>query len=220
MSAGIHIVNRYPHSIEKVWAALTDPTLIPLWTVTGQGAHPEGFEPTVGNRFRYIGRPFPGWDGVVHCEVLKVDAPHQLKYSWRNHPDDEPTFVSYELTETSVGTTFEYDHTGFKGLGGLFMSKLLGLGSPQDARRWTTPCTRRSHRSRDASPRQYASATPDLTRPRSKSDQIRSDQTPARSSDRQPDPDRRMGDASLASQFPNHSPQPADCSYGPTRRRR
>jgi uncharacterized protein YndB with AHSA1/START domain len=126
MSAGIHIVNRYPHSIEKVWAALTDPTLIPLWTVTGQGAHPEGFEPTVGNRFRYIGRPFPGWDGVVHCEVLKVDAPHQLKYSWRNHPDDEPTFVSYELTETSVGTTFEYDHTGFKGLGGLFMSKLLG----------------------------------------------------------------------------------------------
>lgn len=124
--SSFHILNNYPHPIGKVWAALTDPDLIPLWTVTGQGAHPEGFEPIVGNRFRYIGKPVPGWDGVVHCEVLAVEAPHFLKYTWANHPDDRPSIVSYRLTPTPDGhTNFVYDHTGFKGVGGFFMSKLL-----------------------------------------------------------------------------------------------
>jgi uncharacterized protein YndB with AHSA1/START domain len=125
MSA-FHIVNSYPHTIEKVWAAVTDPDLIPLWTVTGQGAHPEGFEPTVGNRFRYIGKPLPGWDGVVHCEVLGVRAPYLLQYTWANHPDDRASIVSYKLAPTpDGGTTFVYDHTGFKGPGGFLMAKLL-----------------------------------------------------------------------------------------------
>jgi uncharacterized protein YndB with AHSA1/START domain len=126
MSTEIHIVTSYPHPIEKVWAALTDPSLIPLWTSTGQGAHPEGFEPVVGNRFRYVGKPFPGWDGVVQCEVVEADAPRQLKYSWANHQGDHPTYVTYGLTSTPNGAEFVYDHTGFRGPGGFFMSKLLG----------------------------------------------------------------------------------------------
>jgi uncharacterized protein YndB with AHSA1/START domain len=120
------IVTTYPHSIEKVWAALTDPELIPLWTVTGQGAHAEEFAPNVGTHFRYIGKPVPGWDGVVHCEVLAADAPRFLKYSWANHPDDEASIVAYELTSTlESATTLVYEHTGFKGVGGILMSKLL-----------------------------------------------------------------------------------------------
>jgi uncharacterized protein YndB with AHSA1/START domain len=62
----------------------------------------------------------------VHCEVLGADAPHFLKYTWANHPDDRPSIVSYQLTPTPAGgTNFVYDHTGFKGIGGFFMSKLL-----------------------------------------------------------------------------------------------
>ena len=30
------IVQDYPHPMAKVWRALTDPTLIPLWTSTGK----------------------------------------------------------------------------------------------------------------------------------------------------------------------------------------
>ena len=33
----IRIVRDYPHSPAKVWRALTDPALIPLWTSTGAG---------------------------------------------------------------------------------------------------------------------------------------------------------------------------------------
>jgi uncharacterized protein YndB with AHSA1/START domain len=37
------IVQDYPHPMAKVWRALTDPTLIPLWTSTGKDVldHPE-----------------------------------------------------------------------------------------------------------------------------------------------------------------------------------
>jgi uncharacterized protein YndB with AHSA1/START domain len=33
----IHIVRDYPHPPAKVWRAVTDPALIPLWTATGAG---------------------------------------------------------------------------------------------------------------------------------------------------------------------------------------
>jgi uncharacterized protein YndB with AHSA1/START domain len=62
----------------------------------------------------------------VHCKVLAVKAPRLLKYTWANHPDDRPSIVTYELTPTlDGGTTFVYDHTDFKGIGGFFISKLL-----------------------------------------------------------------------------------------------
>jgi uncharacterized protein YndB with AHSA1/START domain len=39
----IRIVRDYPYPPEKVWRALTDPALIPLWTSIGAGGRPEGF---------------------------------------------------------------------------------------------------------------------------------------------------------------------------------
>ena len=33
----IRIVRDYPHPLAKVWRAVTDPALIPLWTATGPG---------------------------------------------------------------------------------------------------------------------------------------------------------------------------------------
>ena len=44
----IRIERDYPHPPAKVWRAVTDPALIPLWTATGQGGRPEGFSTTVG----------------------------------------------------------------------------------------------------------------------------------------------------------------------------
>ena len=37
----IRIVRDYPHPRAKVWRALTDPALIPLWTATGASGRPE-----------------------------------------------------------------------------------------------------------------------------------------------------------------------------------
>lgn len=124
--ADILLQNRYDCEPRIVWAALTDPALVPLWTSTGQGGRPEGFLPVVGTRFRFVGKPVPGWNGIVRCEVLAVDQAHLLSYSWRNKEDDNPTQVSYELTPDNVGTLFTYRHTGFRGVEGMVMSRLLG----------------------------------------------------------------------------------------------
>ncbi|ROQ76733.1 SRPBCC domain-containing protein [Streptomyces sp. NBC_01260] len=122
----IHIVRDYPHAPEKVWRAVTDPQLIPLWTATGAGARPEGFEAAVGNRFTFVAKPKPGWSGVVVCEVLEVVEPSLLRFSWQDEGGGAITEVAYRIEARGAGTRFTYDHTGFTGAGGLFMSKILG----------------------------------------------------------------------------------------------
>jgi uncharacterized protein YndB with AHSA1/START domain len=68
----------------------------------------------------------PGWDGIVSCEVLEVDEPSLLRYSWTDNAGGDATEVVYRLEPHAGGTRFSYDHTGFTGVKGLFMAKLLG----------------------------------------------------------------------------------------------
>ena len=119
------IVKEYPRPRPVVWRALTDPALIPMWTSTGQGGRPEGFQPEIGNHFRFVGKPFPGWDGIVRCEVLAVDEPSLLRFTWRNKDGDRPSIVTNRLDETPAGTRLIYEHTEFHGIEGLFMARLL-----------------------------------------------------------------------------------------------
>jgi uncharacterized protein YndB with AHSA1/START domain len=123
--SGYTLTRDYPHPPQVVWRALTDPSLVPLWTSTGRGGRPVGFAPEVGNRFQYVARPLPGWDGVVHCEVLEVRAPALLRYSWRNGPPDEPTTVLCRLQPRDGGTRLTWEHSGFRGLGGFLISRIL-----------------------------------------------------------------------------------------------
>ena len=124
--AEIRIVRDYPQPPEKVWRALTDPTLIPRWTSTGAGGRPEGFATSVGTKFRYVAKPKPGWSGIVDCEVLESDEPTLLRYSWADPGGGEVTEVAYRLEAHGNGTRFTFEHTGFTGIGGLFMATLLG----------------------------------------------------------------------------------------------
>jgi uncharacterized protein YndB with AHSA1/START domain len=124
--SGFVITREYPRPRHVVWKALTDPDLVPLWTSTGQGGRPEGFKPQVGTRFRFVGKPFPGWDGIVLCEVIAVDEPALLRFTWRNKERDKPSTVTNLLEPTAVGTRLTYEHNGFSGIEGLVMSRLLG----------------------------------------------------------------------------------------------
>ena len=122
----IHIVRQYPHSPGKVWRAMTDPELIPYWTSTGKGARAEGFEPVAGTRFQFVAKPMPGWRGIVDCEVLEVRERELLHYTWVGAEGETPSHVRYRLEPTADGTRFTYHHTGFVGITGFAMSKLLG----------------------------------------------------------------------------------------------
>ncbi|MCW2638281.1 MAG: Activator of Hsp90 ATPase 1 family protein [Dactylosporangium sp.] len=120
----IRIVRDYPHPPAKIWRAVTDPALIPLWTSTGQGGRPEGFSTTVGTRFQFVAKPQPGWRGIVDCEVLEAREPSLLRYSWVGDENGDTTYVTYRLEPHAGGTRFTYEHTGFTGIGGFLLAKL------------------------------------------------------------------------------------------------
>ena len=92
----------------------------------GAGGRPEGFAPVPGTKFRFVAKPKPGWNGSVNCEVLEARAPDLLRYTWTDGGGGETTEVTYRLEPAGDGTRFTFEHTGFTGVGGLFMSRLLG----------------------------------------------------------------------------------------------
>jgi len=123
-----HITREYPHSAGKLWHALTDPELVPLWTSTGRGGRPEGFRAEVGNHFRFAGKPVPGWNGIVDCEVLAVEPPVMLRHTWQGD-ERQPSVVTWRIERCEAGSRLTYDHTGFNGSGGFIMAKfVLGAG--------------------------------------------------------------------------------------------
>jgi len=122
--SGFRVVRDYPYPRAKVWRAVTDPALVPLWTATGAGARLEGFAATVGTTFQYVATPKPGWSGVVDCEVLAVEEPSLLRYSWAD-AGGAVTEVAYRLEPRADGTRFIFEHTGFTGVGGFFLARIL-----------------------------------------------------------------------------------------------
>lgn len=124
-ASDIHLVRCYADPPEKVWRLLVDPMLIPLWTSTGKGGRPRGFAPEVGTRFQYVAKPMPGWSGIVECEVLEVREPFLLRYTWLGGEKDDVTTVTNRLELHDGGTRFTWEHTGFTGIGGFIVSRVL-----------------------------------------------------------------------------------------------
>jgi uncharacterized protein YndB with AHSA1/START domain len=117
----IRITRDYPHPPAKVWRALTDPVLMERWMIA---ARPEGFSTAVGTRFQFVGKPQPGWSGVVDCEVLEARAPEVFRYAW-TADGGAATQVTYWLEPHAGGTRFTFEHIGFTGIGGFLLSKLV-----------------------------------------------------------------------------------------------
>ena len=95
------------HVPEKVWRALTDPELLTEWLLP---VIDHKLEP--GAAFRFEAPPKPGWDGVVSCRFLEIEA--QRKLSWRWVVGDIDTVVTFTLTPTATGTHLSLLHSGFK----------------------------------------------------------------------------------------------------------
>jgi uncharacterized protein YndB with AHSA1/START domain len=116
----IRVTRDYPYPPWKVWRALTDPELIALW-----GMRPEGFAAVVGTRFKFVAKPNPGWRGWVECEVLEAREPSVLRYSWVGDDNGDRTEVTYTLEAHAGGTRLTFLHTGFTGIGGFMLAKLM-----------------------------------------------------------------------------------------------
>jgi uncharacterized protein YndB with AHSA1/START domain len=122
MKRAIHLEAYYDSPIEEVWHALTDREALAQWLMEND------FEARVGHRFRFRTTPMPGWDGTLDCEVLAVEAPHLLRYSWCNARNRVDTIVTWTLAEEGRGTRVILDHVGFSGLRAVLVSELLKRG--------------------------------------------------------------------------------------------
>jgi uncharacterized protein YndB with AHSA1/START domain len=121
-----------PHPPERIWRALTTGELIAEWLMQND------FQPVPGHRFQFRAKPIPGWSGVTNCEVIEVEGPRRLAYSWGDGTESHSglkTVVTWTLTPIDGGTLVRMEHSGFrpqdeagyKGMGGGWPRVLEGL---------------------------------------------------------------------------------------------
>jgi uncharacterized protein YndB with AHSA1/START domain len=123
MSYDIHIEQSYDAPVERVWQALTSSDSLAEWLM------PNDFKAEVGHRFRFTGKPMPGWRGFVECEVIEVDPPRKLAFTWLGDEDwTRPTLVTFQLRDMGSQTLLIFDHTGFVDPWGKSASDMLSGG--------------------------------------------------------------------------------------------
>ena len=105
---------------EAVWAALTDREALSEWLM------PNDFAPRAGHRFTFRTKPAPGFDGIVHSEVLELDPPNRLVLAWRGGSLN--TTLHFLLEEHAQGTLLTLRHSGFHGLSTVLPRVVLGFG--------------------------------------------------------------------------------------------
>ena len=97
------------HVPEKVWRALTDPVLLAEWLLPVVDLK---LEPRAA--FTFKTQPYPGWDGIVNCRFLEIEAHKKLSYTWVVGDMALDTVVTFTLTPTASGTRLSLVQSGFK----------------------------------------------------------------------------------------------------------
>jgi uncharacterized protein YndB with AHSA1/START domain len=127
MQRDLRLEKIYPHPIQRVWAALTDPRALATWLMEND------FQPMLGHRFTFRARPQPGWDGFTYCEVTELEPPRCLAFTWRGgagkgRPPTLDTTVRFTLEAVQEGTRLVFEQRGFAGYKGFLLSFMLGSG--------------------------------------------------------------------------------------------
>lgn len=89
--------------IEKVWRALTDADTLAKWVM------PNDIKPIVGHKFQFRNDQ---WNLVIDSEVLEVDEPHKLSYTWAGSGIN--TTIIWTLNHEDGTTYLHLDQTGFE----------------------------------------------------------------------------------------------------------
>jgi uncharacterized protein YndB with AHSA1/START domain len=96
----------FSQPIDVVWRALTERSAIAFWLMENN------FEPRVGAMFTMKCPPGPGVRGWVDAQVIAIDPPRRMEWSWSVSDDEPPTTVVFELAEMPSGTRLILKHTG------------------------------------------------------------------------------------------------------------
>lgn len=94
----------YPHSPERVWQVITDSRALAAWLMEND------FEPRVGCKFCFYDRTLPGIDTNIRCEVIEIDEPKRLVYTWQDCMMSQPSIVTWTLKAVEGGTQLRLQH--------------------------------------------------------------------------------------------------------------
>ncbi|MGG0670942.1 SRPBCC family protein [Sporosarcina koreensis] len=94
---------QFKSSINKVWNALTNSETLALWVMENN------FKPIVGYKCQFRNEAI---GLVVESEVLEVDEPTKLSYTWVGGPIN--TIVTWTLKQEGETTHLHLEHSGFE----------------------------------------------------------------------------------------------------------
>lgn len=118
----------FNHPQQLVWDYLTNPELLSQWLMESD------FQPIVGHQFMFNTKPKVkvGFDGLIYCEVLKVEPITSLSYTWKGGPGKGKitldSVVTWTLTPKNGGTELLLEHTGFVGFKNLLPYLIMNKG--------------------------------------------------------------------------------------------
>lgn len=111
MSLTLTLDFQYTTSIEKAWSALTDSSKLAKWIMEND------FKPVVGHRFQFRTQPTDWWNGIIDGEVLLVDSPNRLTYTFES---GEKHIVNWTLQDLGDGkVNLHLEQTGFSSAQGV-----------------------------------------------------------------------------------------------------
>ncbi len=103
----------FPHPPEVIWEYLTEQR------ITFPMADAERLQTDPGHRFMFKTPPYAklDFDGQIFCEVLEVQEPSRLSYSWKYGSGDGQmrvdSVVEWTLQPEEGGTNLKLLHSGF-----------------------------------------------------------------------------------------------------------
>lgn len=141
MARSIKITKVYDFPISDVWEALVNKTAMSAWLM------PCNIEPVIGHKFQFKTKPYPGFNGIIDCEILQLKEQELLSFSWSGG-SLENTIVTFKLSKEGAGTKLDFEHRGFEGLlNRIIVKKILSNGwkkkiltvlLPQHLSKWKT----------------------------------------------------------------------------------
>lgn len=112
----------YAYPSQDLWHALTDPPLLTQWLMENT------FDLKVGHAFQFRAKPSFAFDGIVECIILEIDPPRRLVYTWQGSHMQQPTIVTWTLTDLPEGTHLRLEQNGFTGVRGWIIRLILNRG--------------------------------------------------------------------------------------------
>jgi uncharacterized protein YndB with AHSA1/START domain len=94
----------YAHPPEKVWQVITNSRALAAWLMEND------FEPRVGCKFCFYSKSLPGIDTNIRCEVIEIDPPKRLVYTWQDCMMSQPSIVTWTLKAVEGGTQLRLQH--------------------------------------------------------------------------------------------------------------